>query len=66
MDSVIIDTNPLAYIYNAVPDLGRKYAILLGELHEKHILLIPKIVTVQPLSLPWPPARRAYASASGP
>jgi len=44
MDSVIIDTNPLAYIYNAVPELGRKYAILLGGLLEKHILLIPKIV----------------------
>lgn len=44
MDSVIIDTNPLAYIYNAVPELGRKYAVLLGGLLKRHILLIPKIV----------------------
>lgn len=44
MDSVIVDTNPLAYIYSAVPDLGKKYAILLGELLKKNNLLIPKIV----------------------
>ena len=44
MDSVVIDTNPLVYIYNAVPELGEKYAVLLGKLTKRHILLIPKIV----------------------
>ena len=44
MDSVIIDTNPLVYIYNAVPELGEKYAIILGDLAKKNVLLIPKIV----------------------
>ena len=44
MNSVIIDTNPLAYIYNAVPGLGNKYALLLGELAQNNLLLIPKIV----------------------
>lgn len=44
MDSVVIDTNPLAYIYRGVPDLGKKYALLLGELVKKNHLLIPKIV----------------------
>jgi hypothetical protein len=35
--------------------------------HERMDCFLPartKIVTVQPLSLPWPPARRAYASES--
>lgn len=44
MGSVIIDTNPLAYIYNAVPVFGMKYAVLLGELLKNNVLLIPKIV----------------------
>ncbi len=44
MSSIIIDTNPLAYIYNAVPDLGEKYAILLEDLAGKNTLVIPKIV----------------------
>jgi len=44
MDSVVIDTNPLVYIYNAVPELGKKYAGVLGKLTKRHILLIPKIV----------------------
>ncbi len=44
MNSIIIDTNPLVYIYNAIPDFGKKYANLLGELSLKNILVIPKIV----------------------
>ncbi|MBA7513499.1 hypothetical protein ES705_05515 [subsurface metagenome] len=44
MSSIVIDTNPLAYIYNAVPDLGEKYAVLLEELAGKNTLVIPKIV----------------------
>ena len=44
MNNVVIDTNPLAYIYNAAPDLGKKYATLLGELARKNILHIPKLV----------------------
>ena len=38
MDSVVIDTNPLVYIYSAVPELGKKYAFVLGNLTKKHIL----------------------------
>ena len=44
MNSIIIDTNPLVYIYHAIPDLGKNYATLLGELAKKNILIIPKIV----------------------
>ncbi|MFP4350129.1 MAG: hypothetical protein ACOCWY_01920 [Thermodesulfobacteriota bacterium] len=44
MNNIVIDTNPLAYIYNGVLDLGKKYALLLGELARGHILMIPKIV----------------------
>jgi predicted nucleic acid-binding protein len=44
MNSIIIDTNPLAYIYNMVPDFGEKYAVLLEELAGNNTLLIPKIV----------------------
>ncbi len=44
MNSIIVDTNPLVYIYHAVPDFGKKYVSLLGELAGKNILVIPKIV----------------------
>jgi len=44
MNSIIVDTNPLVYVYHAVPDFGKNYATLLGELARKNILLIPKIV----------------------
>jgi len=44
MNSIIVDTNPLVYIYCAVPGLGNNYALLLGELARKNILIIPKIV----------------------
>ena len=44
MNSIIIDTNPLVYIYTATPDFGKEYAELLGELARKNILLIPKVV----------------------
>ena len=44
MSSVIIDTNPLAYIYNGIPDFGERYAILLNKLAVNSVLLIPKIV----------------------
>ena len=44
MGSIVIDTNPLAYIYTGIPDLGKKYALLLGELSKNNTLLIPKIV----------------------
>ena len=41
MDNIIVDTNPLVYIYNAIPDLGKGYALLLGDLSEKNVLVIP-------------------------
>ena len=44
MDNIVIDTNPLVYIYHAVPVFGKKYVDLLGELSRKNTLLIPKIV----------------------
>ena len=44
MSSIVIDTNPLAYIYAGIHDLGKKYALLLGELSKNNTLLIPKIV----------------------
>ncbi|MBW2109322.1 MAG: hypothetical protein JRI36_11765, partial [Deltaproteobacteria bacterium] len=44
MGNLVVDTNPLSYIYNAVPELGEKYASLLGELGRKNKLLIPKLV----------------------
>ncbi len=44
MDNIVVDTNPLVYIYNAVPELGKGYATLLGKISEKNILIIPKIV----------------------
>lgn len=44
MNSIVVDTNPLVYIYHGVPDLGKKYALLLGDLARKNVLLIPKIV----------------------
>lgn len=44
MNSIIVDTNPLAYIYHAIPDFGKSYTTLLGELARKNILVIPKIV----------------------
>jgi hypothetical protein len=44
MSSIVIDTNPLAYLYAGIPDLGKKYAVLLGDLSKTYTLLIPKIV----------------------
>ena len=44
MNSIIVDTNPLVYIYNGVPNFGRTYAELLGDLSVKYNLVIPKIV----------------------
>ena len=44
MNNIVIDTNPLVYIYHGVPDFGRKYAVLLGQLDNKNTLFIPEIV----------------------
>ena len=44
MNSLVIDTNPLVYVYHAVPDFGKAYAHLLGELAKKNLLIIPNIV----------------------
>jgi len=44
MPDVVIDTNPLAYIYRGVPGVGDAYAELLGELGGSGNLLIPRIV----------------------
>jgi predicted nucleic acid-binding protein len=44
MNSIVIDTNPLAYIYTHVPDYGEKFAVLLWELGRHKVLTIPKIV----------------------
>jgi predicted nucleic acid-binding protein len=44
MSSIVVDTNPLAYLYAGIPDLGKKYAFLLDDLSKNNTLLIPKIV----------------------
>ena len=44
MNSIVIDTNPLVYIYNGVSGLGKLYAVLFYELSRKYKLVIPKIV----------------------
>ena len=44
MNNIVIDTNPLIYIYHNVPDFGRKYAVLMERLAKRNALLIPKIV----------------------
>ena len=44
MNSVIVDTNVLVYIYSGIPNTGRKYAELLGDLSTKYNLVIPKLV----------------------
>ncbi len=44
MNSIVIDTNPLVYIYNNVPDYGKRFAVLLGNLSRQKVLTIPKIV----------------------
>jgi predicted nucleic acid-binding protein len=44
MSSIVVDTNPLAYLYAGIPDLGKKYALLLNDLSKNNTLLIPKIV----------------------
>lgn len=66
MNSIIIDTNPLAYIYNMVPDFGEKYAVLLEELAGNNTLLIPKIVYGE-LSLIFHDSRelKAFISDTG-
>ena len=44
MNSIVIDTNPIVYIYNGVSGFGKQYAVLLDKLSRKYKLVIPKIV----------------------
>jgi predicted nucleic acid-binding protein len=44
VNSVIVDTSPLVYIYNGVADFGRNYAALLGDLSVRYNLIISKLV----------------------
>jgi rRNA-processing protein FCF1 len=44
MNSIIVDTNALVYIYSGIPDIGRSYAELLGNLSARYNLVIPKLV----------------------
>jgi predicted nucleic acid-binding protein len=44
MNSIIVDTNVLVYIYSGIPNFGRRYAELLGNLSVKYNLVIPKLV----------------------
>ncbi len=44
MNSVIVDTNVLVYIYSGIPNIGKTYAELLGDLSAKYNLVIPKLV----------------------
>ena len=44
MNSIIVDTNVLVYIYSGIPNVGKTYAELLGNLSAKYNLVIPKLV----------------------
>ena len=44
MNNIVIDTNPLVYIYNEIPQIGYKFAGLLEKLRVNHVFYIPKIV----------------------
>ena len=44
MNSLIVDTNVLVYIYSGTQNIGRSYAELLGNLSVKYNLVIPKLV----------------------
>lgn len=44
MNSIVVDTNALVYIYSGIPNIGRKYAELLDDLSTKYNLVIPKLV----------------------
>ena len=44
MNSLIVDTNVLVYIYSGTPNIGRRYAELLGDLSAKYNLVISKLV----------------------
>ena len=44
MNSIVVDTNVLVYIYNGVPKFGRSYAELLDDLSVKYNLVVPKLV----------------------
>ena len=44
MNSIIVDTNVLVYIYSGIPNIGRRYAELLHDLSAKYNLVIPKLV----------------------
>ena len=44
MNSLIVDTNVLVSIYSGTPNIGRRYAELLGDLSAKYNLVIPKLV----------------------
>jgi predicted nucleic acid-binding protein len=44
MNSAVVDTNVLVYIYSGVPDIGKTYAELLDDLSAYCNLVIPKLV----------------------
>ena len=44
MNSIIVDTDALVYIYSGIPNIGKRYAELLGDLSVKYNLVIPKLV----------------------
>ena len=44
MNSIIVDTNVLVYIYSGIPNVGKTYAELLGNLSAKYNFIIPKLV----------------------
>ena len=44
MNSIVVDTNVLVYIYCGIPNFGRKYAELLDDLSARYNLVIPKLV----------------------
>lgn len=60
MNSIVVDTNVLVYIYGGTPNFGRDYAELLGNLSSKYSLVIPKLVYGE-LSLIFSSTKQLYS-----
>jgi len=50
MSSIVVDTNPLAYIYAGVHEFGKAYALLLGDLSKNNNLITFKTANILSLS----------------
>jgi predicted nucleic acid-binding protein len=44
MNSIVVDTNALVYIFSGTPNFGKSYAELLANISERYNLVRPKLV----------------------